>query len=120
MVDRPLVVLGVLATPLLVACGATRASEPIAGPLPLVSGVEVEGRRVFMQHCHACHVLGEGGLGPPLNDKPLPDFAMRFQVRQGVGAMPAFSEEEIDDRELDGLLAYVRALREHRRERSDA
>ena len=91
MADRRLVAVCLLSTPLLVACGATRASEPVAGPLPLDSGAEQRGRVVFMQHCHACHVLGEGGLGPSLNDKPLPEFALRFQVRQGVGAMPGFS-----------------------------
>jgi mono/diheme cytochrome c family protein len=36
---------------------------------------------------------------------------IRFQVRHGLGAMPAFSEKEIGDRELDDLVAYLKALR---------
>jgi hypothetical protein len=33
------------------------------------------------------------------------------QVRHGLGTMPAFSEREISDGELDDLVAYVKALR---------
>jgi hypothetical protein len=35
----------------------------------------------------------------------LPDGAIRTQVRQGLGAMPAFESSEIPDRDLDALLA---------------
>ena len=96
------------------ACGSTRRSEPISGPMQLDSADLRRGETVFMQKCDACHIHGEGGLGPSLNEKPLPVFAMRLQVRQGLGAMPAFSEEEIPDRDLDACLDYVRALREQR------
>ncbi|MDC4226474.1 MAG: cytochrome c [Candidatus Manganitrophus sp.] len=55
---------------------------------------------------------GEAGLGPALNNKPLPGWMIRFQVRHGLGAMPAFSEKEISDRELDDLvIAYLKAFR---------
>jgi mono/diheme cytochrome c family protein len=97
----------------LVACGSARRSEPIAGPLAIDSNDMAAGQKVWMQNCDACHIGGEGGLGPALNDKPLPEFAMRTQVRQGLGAMPAFDEREIDGKELDDLMLYVRQLRKH-------
>lgn len=69
------------------------------------------GQRVFMENCHQCHPGGEGGLGPAINNKPLPGFMIKLQVRAGVGAMPAFSADAIAPDELDTLIAYLRALR---------
>ncbi len=42
---------------------------------------------------------------------PLPEFLIKLQVRRGFGAMPAFSEETIDDSELESLAAYLSRLR---------
>jgi mono/diheme cytochrome c family protein len=92
------------------SCSARR-SEPLAGPLPLSSPEIVEGRNVFMMHCHQCHPGGEAGLGPAINNKPLPAFAIRTQVRYGLGAMPAFYPSEITEAELDALVTYLKALR---------
>lgn len=95
------------------SCGTARRGEPVAGPMPLETREASAGRHVFLVHCHQCHPGGEGGLGPALNNKPLPDFLVRLQVRRGLGAMPAFKEEEISDREMEGLLAYLGDLRRH-------
>lgn len=35
---------------------------------------------------------------------------MRWQVREGFGAMPAFSERIINDEELDNLISYLNYL----------
>jgi hypothetical protein len=53
-------------------------------------------------------------LGPALKDKPFPGFLQRFQVRNGLGAMPAFSPAEISAAQLDDLLAYLRVLRQRK------
>ena len=68
---------------------------------------ELAGQRVFMRECNGCHPQGAGGLGPALNNKPVPAIAIKTQVRQGYGAMPAFSEREITSQELDALVAYL-------------
>ena len=94
------------------SCSARR-SEPIVGPMPLSSAGLAEGRNIFMIHCHQCHPGGEAGLGPAINNKPLPAFAVRMQVRHGFGAMPAFYEDEISETELDSLISYLKALRRH-------
>ena len=91
-------------------CGSPRRAEPLVGPLELRDSA-LQGRSVYEQHCFRCHDQGGGGLAPSLNDKPLPGFLVRMQVRAGLGAMPAFSEEHIDDQEMDALLDYLAALR---------
>ena len=106
----PLIAVGVT-----LGCGQARRSEPVMGPLLLASDGE-KGRTAYMKYCHQCHPGGEAGLGPSLNDKALPTFLKKFQVRQGIGSMPSFSEEEISDQELDDIMAYLKALRDHEAE----
>jgi mono/diheme cytochrome c family protein len=97
---------------LLLSCSARRG-EPLKGPLPIKSVAVADGQKVFMRECHQCHPGGESGLGPAINDKPLPGFMIRFQVRSGLGAMPAFSQNEISAKEMDDLLEFLKALRRH-------
>jgi mono/diheme cytochrome c family protein len=72
-----------------------------------------EGQRVFMEHCNQCHVGGAAGLGPSLNDKPIPTWFIRFQVRKGLGSMPAYSSDVITDSQLEDVVTYLRYLRQH-------
>jgi mono/diheme cytochrome c family protein len=95
----------------LASCNARR-SEPIRGPLPQSDAVW-RGHVAFDRHCDKCHQGGEGGLGPSLNDKQAPAFAIRFQVRHGLGAMPSFSREKLPDDELSDVVCYLLALRHH-------
>jgi mono/diheme cytochrome c family protein len=97
----------------LVAGCSARRSEPLVGALEDSSAAVTRGRQVFMASCHACHPGGEAGLAPAINNKPLPGFMIKTQVRLGVGAMPAFSRDEITAEELDDLVTYLKALRRH-------
>jgi mono/diheme cytochrome c family protein len=103
-----------LAAPLLVqaGCGSTRREEPLVGPLDVSDPQLKLGRQVFMSQCYQCHPGGRGGVGPALNDKPLPQPAIRTQVRAGVGAMPGFNEQRVNDDELHAVARYVAALRQ--------
>lgn len=92
-------------------CGPARRVTPSYQPQGVTDPQFQRGQHAFMTHCYQCHPSGASGLGPALNDKPLPPTLIRTQVRQGLGAMPAFSEEHIPDDELDDLVAYVKALR---------
>jgi hypothetical protein len=56
------------------------------------------------------HSNGEEGLGSAINNEPFPDFLIKFQVRNGLGAMPRFSEKEISEPELDFLIDYLKKL----------
>ena len=96
---------------LLTGCGPERRDEPLAGPLSSDDPRVALGHRVFSQHCHQCHPGGAAGLAPSINDKPLPVNLMKTQVRKGLGLMPAFSEQEISDEQLDAVIRYLKALR---------
>ncbi|MEA2561500.1 MAG: hypothetical protein QOH06_3004 [Acidobacteriota bacterium] len=103
-----LILLGLLV--LGAGCSARR-SEPIAGPFVPGSPMLARGEIAFDQHCSRCHPGGEKGLAPAINNKPLPGFLMKFQVRHGAGAMPAFSEKELSREDLDALVKYLKKLR---------
>ena len=96
---------------LVTGCGPERREEPLTG-LPDTTDERLTlGHRVFSQHCHQCHPGGAAGLAPAINDKPLPVTLIRAQIRQGHGNMPKFSEQEINDEEVDGIVRYLKALR---------
>lgn len=96
------------------ACGSSQRGEPLAPPVVLRTAQEERGQRVFHEFCHQCHPSGAGGLGPGINDKPLPKAAITLQVRKGLGDMPAFSSEVLSSAELDAIVAYLSALRASR------
>jgi mono/diheme cytochrome c family protein len=106
-------VLVVLAIGSFITSCSARRGEPIKGPLPIGSVAVGNGQKVFMRECHQCHPGGEAGLGPAINNKPLPGFMIRGQVRNGIGAMPAFSQSDISPKEIDDLLEFLKALRRH-------
>jgi mono/diheme cytochrome c family protein len=94
----------------MLACSARRG-EPLRGQLDVSNPQVARGQVAFMAKCDKCHPGGDAGLGPALNNKPLPGFLMRYQARHGLGAMPAFSKQEIPAPELDDVVAYLKALR---------
>ena len=96
---------------LLTACGTARRGEPLIGERRPPDAKLALGEQVFDRNCSQCHPGGESGLGPSLNNKPLPQFAMKIQVRNGVGAMPRFSSNEITDEQLSAVTAYLVWLR---------
>jgi mono/diheme cytochrome c family protein len=80
------------------------------------SAAEYTGMSLFMKNCNVCHPGGEKGKGPSLIDKPLPDFLIHFQVRNGLGDMPAFSKEELPKEDVKKIVLFIRALREDYKE----
>jgi mono/diheme cytochrome c family protein len=65
-----------------------------------------------MRECNQCHPAGAAGLGPAINNKPLPGVAMRTQIRLGAGAMPAFKDDALKDAEVDAIVAYLNKLQQ--------
>jgi mono/diheme cytochrome c family protein len=93
-----------------VAC-SPRRSEPISGK-PVKKDARIEnGMKVYMIHCQKCHPNGEAGLGPAINNKPVPGFIKRFQVRHGLGVMPSFKKDEISKGDLRDMSRYMKALK---------
>jgi mono/diheme cytochrome c family protein len=93
------------------ACGPVRRDEPHTEALTQPAQDVAAGERLFAYHCYQCHPGGAAGLGPPLNDKPLPVTAIKLQVRKGLGAMPAFNQQQLSDQELGEVVRYLKALR---------
>lgn len=91
--------------------GPVRRDEPFTAPLTLTDPGVARGQIVYARHCHECHPGGAGGLGPSLNDKPLPVFGIKTQVRAGAGEMPAFDKGRISDEDLEALVRYLKGLR---------
>ena len=104
------VVAGVVALAV-TACGPEHRGEPQGPRVRPDTVAEAHGERLFVRHCYKCHPNGESGLGPALNDKPLPEVAIRTQIREGVGAMPAFDEHQLRDQDVEALAKYVQELR---------
>jgi mono/diheme cytochrome c family protein len=96
----------------LAACGTGRRSDPLIGQIALTSPAQQHGEAVFFEQCNQCHPGGDAGLGPAINNKPLPEALIRLQVRKGIGAMPAIPEHAISERELDDLVEYLEKRRE--------
>jgi mono/diheme cytochrome c family protein len=95
---------------LLWSCAGNRG-EPLRGTFVPANKKVAHGQVVYMSKCNKCHPGGDAGLGPSLNNKPLPGFFIRKQIRRGWGAMPSFDPKEISSDDLDALVAYLKALR---------
>jgi mono/diheme cytochrome c family protein len=101
-----LVVALLLALPL--GCAPAYRGAVLSGPIDLSDPQVAEGRRLFDRHCHQCHPNASAGLGPSITPS---STIVRFQVRHGLGVMPAFGPERITDEELDALVAYLMLVR---------
>lgn len=88
-------------------CGSARRSEPLLAEPAVLEGELRQGQIAYMHYCNACHPGGAAGLGPSINDKPLPKKVIAFQVRQGLGDMPAFAETVISKEELRAITRYL-------------
>jgi mono/diheme cytochrome c family protein len=92
-------------------CTTARRGEPLFHSPAAVDAKVVRGEKVFMTHCHQCHPNGAAGLGPAINNKPLPAFMIRLQIRRGMGAMPSFPKDRISEEDADAVAAYLLFLR---------
>ncbi|MFL5636295.1 MAG: c-type cytochrome [Gemmatimonadaceae bacterium] len=105
------VILMVLAPGCLVACGSAKRDEPEKPAFVPANATIARGEQVFKKQCDYCHPGGGAGLGPPLNNKPAPAFAIRFQIRHGLGAMPSFDSTKIREADVRAIAEYLLALR---------
>jgi mono/diheme cytochrome c family protein len=103
----------VLGSSALLSC-ASRKAEVIKGKSFIPANEHIaNGQRVFMQYCQKCHPGGEAGLGPSLNSNPAPQLIKRFQMRHGLGVMPAFKKDEISKNDLRDISKYLRAWKHY-------
>jgi mono/diheme cytochrome c family protein len=94
-----------------VACGSPKRDEPEKPAFVPANTTIARGEQVFKRQCDYCHPGGGAGLGPALNNKPAPAFAIRYQIRHGLGAMPAFDSTRIAEADVRAIADYLLALR---------
>lgn len=90
---------------------SVRKGVPTSEPVVLKTEELKNGQALFNSHCNTCHPGGASGVGPAINNKPLPKFLIRFQVRHGLGVMPDFEEEILTDKEVRNIAQYLVYLR---------
>ncbi len=95
----------------ILACGSPKRDEPDKPAFVPATTTIARGEQVFKKQCDYCHPGGGAGLGPALNNKPAPAFAIRFQIRHGLGAMPAFDSTTIPAADVRAIADYLLALR---------
>jgi mono/diheme cytochrome c family protein len=96
----------------LTACISARRGEPMYRTVELKDQKMVAGQKEFMEHCDQCHPGGEAGVGPAINNKPLPPMLIKLQIRQGIGVMPSFRPDQLSDEEVDAIADYLVTLRQ--------
>ncbi|HEX8331264.1 MAG TPA: cytochrome c [Segetibacter sp.] len=94
---------------------SSRISEPLEGRFIPKNNMIARGQSLYNIHCQKCHPGGESGLGPAINWNPAPSFIKKFQVRHGLGVMPAFKADEISKEDLDAIGKYMKAFKHQKR-----
>lgn len=74
----------------------------------------VVGERAWdVQNCGACHGrLAEGGLAVPLAGTTLSDAYLIWRIREGLGIMAGYTETQLPNDELWGIVTWLRAMRD--------
>jgi mono/diheme cytochrome c family protein len=90
----------------------TPTPVPTATPALPTTPDPATGRQVWSQKtCQSCHgASAEGGIGPKLAGTGLGFDQVLLRVRAGASSMPAFSEDQITDLELQHIYAWLRSL----------
>ena len=67
-----------------------------------------EGNQLFCKNCHGR--AGEGAFGPDLAGRGLSPSEFRRAVRKPWGVMPAFTEEQLSDAEIEALTSWFAGM----------
>jgi mono/diheme cytochrome c family protein len=89
----------------------TSTTEPSTPALPGEADAAT-GQQLWPQSpCAGCHgATAEGDIGPKLAGTDLSLEEVLQRVRQGAGAMPAFTAERVSDEEVGHIYAWLRSL----------
>lgn len=99
-------------------CGGSDTASVPSTPAPTTSkstasADSAEGKQVFVANCSTCHTLkaaGANGMAGPNLDQAQPsEAAVKAQVTNGGGGMPAFSGT-LDAGQIDAVSAYVASV----------
>ncbi|MDT0646446.1 cytochrome c [Zunongwangia sp. F260] len=102
-----------LAGIVVISCSAPK-TKPYAEVVKLPTEQLQNGRILFDNYCASCHPEGMSGVGLAIINKPLPKALIKFQIRNGIGVMPAFNEEQLSDEQVENIAEYLHYLRTNR------
>lgn len=99
----------------LAACARTPAqsspapSSPEPTPTPMMTEIE-EGKALYAQKCAVCH--GPNGEGTALGPKVAGHSAsaVKTQLRNPVGTMPAFTQAQLGDADANKVAVFIASL----------
>lgn len=109
MLRTYLLALGAVPILALTACGGAGGGAREPGALaaayegPILSSDVEQGRQLHDNLCLSCHARG----APAIANLGWTAAAMRRQIREGEGRMPAFSVSRLSDADLESLLAFL-------------
>jgi cytochrome c2 len=72
-----------------------------------IFGDAAHGAAVFEEHCDMCHPAAGEGIGPNLLARPASAAHIRKQVREGSARMVSFSEQRLNQRDLNSVIAFL-------------
>ncbi len=96
----------------LLGCGGPSGGAREAGEVaaqyqgPIQSTDTARGEEVYNTVCMSCHGAG----APNLEGIGWEAGAMRQQIREGHGRMPAISQSRLSDEDMEALLAYMTTI----------
>jgi mono/diheme cytochrome c family protein len=108
MRNTRIVICFLLFTCLQIACSPKRTAG-LEGKIDLSDARTKNGQEKYMRFCESCHPAGSSGLGPAIISTP--SFLKRFQVRHGLGTMPAFKKDVLPKKDLDDVIRYIKAIK---------
>ncbi|WP_083961704.1 c-type cytochrome [Salinimicrobium terrae] len=92
------------------SCSAPKTA-PLAQVVEMPTESLQQGRVLFNEYCASCHPGGMAGVGLAIINKPLPEDVIEFQIRNGIGVMPAFNDKMLSDEEVENIAEYLVYLR---------
>ncbi len=89
--------------------GTTTGGEAASYQGAVASTDTARGQQVYEAQCAGCHTADgdDDAYGPAVAGIGWDPAAMRRQIREGEGRMPAFGEDKISADDLEALLAYL-------------
>lgn len=94
----------VVASATLLLATSLQAQTPAAGSSQWGSGKDLYEK--VCAHCHAPEV----GVGTMIQGRDLPEAYIKYVVRHGLNAMPAFPASYIDDHSIALVTDYIASL----------
>ena len=104
---------GFLAGISIISCSAPK-TKPYAEVVTLPTEQLQKGRILLNNYCASCHPEAMSGVGLAIINKPLPKALIKFQIRNGIGVMPAFNEKQLSDEQVENIAEYLHYLRTNR------